>query len=112
MITTKPIEDDKISVTVADTGCGIPDEIFAKIRDPFFTTKEVGVGTGLGLSIVEKIVGAHAGVLDIKSEVGKGSAFTVTLAVNPPIDADGKPVDKVGDASSEEDSEEAVAVAS
>ncbi len=112
VITTKAIEDDKISVTVADTGCGIPDEILAKIRDPFFTTKEVGVGTGLGLSIVEKIVGAHAGVLDIKSEVGKGSAFTVTLAVNPPIDADGEPVDKVGDASSEEDSEEAVAVAS
>jgi len=68
-----------VSVAVADNGCGIPDEIMSKIRDPFFTTKEVGTGTGLGLSICEEILRSHNGRLDIESEVGVGSTFTILL---------------------------------
>ncbi len=111
VITTKVIDDLKISVSIADTGCGIPDEILAKIRDPFFTTKDVGVGTGLGLSIVEKIVSTHAGELEIKSEVGKGSVFTVILPVNPSLAGSNDLVDESADAEPEKDAEEAVAIA-
>ena len=79
VITTKVYEGDKVAISVADTGCGIPQENLHKIRDPFFTTKEVGTGTGLGLSIVDEIVRSHGGQLHIESEVGKGSVFTVVL---------------------------------
>ena len=68
-----------VSVAIQDNGCGIPDEIMSKIRDPFFTTKEVGTGTGLGLSICEEILRSHNGRLDIESEVGVGSTFTILL---------------------------------
>lgn len=74
--------DDKVAISVSDTGCGIPEEILDKIRDPFFTTKEVGNGTGLGLSIVDEIIRSHNGELEIESEAGKGSKFTVVLPVS------------------------------
>lgn len=72
-------ENDAVKVSIADTGCGIPADVMEKIRDPFFTTKEVGKGTGLGLSIVDRIITAHGGSLDIQSEVGAGTMITVTL---------------------------------
>jgi len=72
-------DEHSVRVTISDNGCGIPEEIVEKIRDPFFTTKQVGEGTGLGLAIVEKIIASHGGQLQIESEVGKGSAFTVVL---------------------------------
>jgi signal transduction histidine kinase len=56
----------------------------AKIRDPFFTTKEVGTGTGLGLSIVDEIIRSHFGELLVESAVGKGSVFTVILPIKRP----------------------------
>ena len=74
-------EDDAVKIRIADTGVGIPEDLLEKIRDPFFTTKEVGQGTGLGMSIVDRIVDSHAGSLDIESEVGKGTTMTVTLPV-------------------------------
>ncbi len=112
VITTKAIDDDlKVSVSVADTGCGIPDEILAKIRDPFFTTKDVGIGTGLGLSIVEKIVSTHSGELQIKSEVGKGSVFTVILPVNPPLEGSTDLATESAGAEPEQGAEKAVAIA-
>ncbi|MDJ0939153.1 MAG: ATP-binding protein [Woeseiaceae bacterium] len=74
-------DDDKVRVSVADTGCGIPEDLLAKIRDPFFTTKEVGKGTGLGLSIVEQIVSSHGGELIIESEQGRGTTVTVVLPI-------------------------------
>ncbi len=82
VIRTERRGEEHISVTIADTGCGISEENLAKIRDPFFTTKEVGSGTGLGLAIVDQIVTAHGGELHIESEPGKGSVFTIILPIN------------------------------
>ena len=53
----------------------------ARIRDPFFTTKDVGKGTGLGLSIVDQIVTSHGGELIIESEPGRGTTVTVVLSI-------------------------------
>ncbi len=73
-----------MAIRISDTGCGIPEENLSKIRDPFFTTKEVGTGTGLGLSIVDGIIRSHNGELQIESVVGKGSVFTVILPIKRP----------------------------
>jgi signal transduction histidine kinase len=81
VIATRQEGDDHVIVSIADTGCGIPEQILSKIRDPFFTTKEVGKGTGLGLSIVDEIIRSHGGELRIQSKVGKGSTFSVVLPV-------------------------------
>ena len=72
-------EADIVRITIADTGCGIPEEDRAKIFEPFFTTKDVGRGTGLGLSISYDIVKKHGGEILLASKVGKGSSFTVLL---------------------------------
>ncbi len=72
---------------VEDNGKGIPPEVLPKIFDPFFTTKDVGQGTGLGLSIVYKIIASHGGKIDVSSQVGVGTKFTVTLPVQPPAAA-------------------------
>ena len=74
-------KDGKVGISVADTGSGIPEDVLPKIRDPFFTTKDVGKGTGLGLSIVDQIVTAHDGELSVESEAGKGTTITVILPI-------------------------------
>ena len=81
---------DTGSVTLAfsDTGRGIRPENLAKIFDPGFTTKGVGVGSGLGLAICYKIVKEHGGRIEVQSELGRGSTFTITLPVKAPA---GKP---------------------
>ncbi len=84
VITTKLHDENHVAIRIADTGCGIPEENLNKIRDPFFTTKEVGTGTGLGLSIVDEIIRSHNGQLLVESQVGKGSAFTVVLPIKRP----------------------------
>ncbi len=68
-----------ISVTVTDTGMGIPDEVKAQIFNPFFTTKRAG--TGLGLSITHGIIEQHHGRIDVRSEAGKGTVITIDLPV-------------------------------
>ena len=70
-----------IWMMISDTGCGIPQESLSKIFEPFFTTKEVGKGTGLGLSITYEIVQRHKGDITVKSEVGKGTTFTIRMPI-------------------------------
>ncbi len=75
-------EGDKVHISIADTGAGIPENIRSKIFDPFFTTKEVGRGTGQGLAIARSvIVDRHKGSLTFESEVGKGTTFNIRLPV-------------------------------
>lgn len=68
-------------VQVADTGTGMSEETKAKIFDPFFTTKMPGKGTGLGLALVYSIVENHGGFIDVESEEGKGTVFSVYFPV-------------------------------
>ncbi len=66
-----------IFIEVSDTGEGIPQKLLDNIFEPFFTTKEFGAGTGLGLSLVYKIARRHKGFVDVESEHGEGSKFTL-----------------------------------
>jgi signal transduction histidine kinase/CheY-like chemotaxis protein len=77
-ITTRHL-DDAIHITIQDTGEGIAPENMEKLFDPFFTTKPVGTGTGLGLSISYNIIKKHKGQINVTSELGKGTRFTIIL---------------------------------
>ena len=66
-----------ISMVFIDTGCGIPEENFKKIFEPLFTTRPKGIG--LGLAIAKRLVEQNGGKIEVASEVGKGSTFTVKL---------------------------------
>lgn len=74
--------DDCVFVEISDDGCGIPEENLKSIFNPFFTTKDVGEGTGLGLSISYAIVQKHGGEILVRSEVGKGTTFTIQLPLD------------------------------
>src|SRR6266850_6545939 len=68
-----------VAVRITDTGGGIPSDIVGQIFEPFFTTKEVGKGTGIGLSTSLAIIKGHSGFIDVQSQAGKGTSFTVYL---------------------------------
>jgi len=70
--------DEKVFVTVEDTGCGMSPEVRARVFDPFFTTKGVR-GMGLGLSVSYGVIRRHGGTIKVESEVGRGSTFRVVL---------------------------------
>ena len=79
-ITTRA-DADSLELDIEDTGTGMSPETVKKIFIPFFTTKEVGHGTGLGLPVAHGIVSSHGGRIEVASEPGRGSRFTVILPV-------------------------------
>ena len=81
--------DVHVGVAVTDTGTGIREEDMPRLFDPFFTTKEVGQGTGLGLSVAHDVVKAHHGKIEVQSQPGKGTTFTILLPIEPPRGAEG-----------------------
>ena len=83
-------QNDTVTIVVEDSGSGIEAHHLDKLFDPFFTTKPVGQGTGLGLAIVYGIVTDHGGDINVDSELGRGTKFTITLPVDkadPVLDA-------------------------
>lgn len=78
-ITTEDTADNKIRISIKDTGPGMTEEVKQRIFEPFFTTKTVGVGTGLGLAIVFKIIQEHFGKIEIVTSPGNGAEFIITL---------------------------------
>jgi signal transduction histidine kinase len=74
-------QEKVVFVEVEDTGMGISAANLSKVFDPFFTTKEPGSGTGLGLSVSKNIIDLHKALIDIQSQVGKGTKATVILKI-------------------------------
>src|ERR671925_115054 len=72
-------DEERVYITFADTGPGIPPDVESRVFDPFFTTKEVGSGTGLGLSITYSIVKEHGGEISVASKPGEGATFRIEL---------------------------------
>ena len=70
-----------LTICLADTGIGIAPENLERVFEPFFTTRSKDGGTGLGLSVSYGIIADHGGFIDVKSQVGKGSTFTIWLPV-------------------------------
>lgn len=77
-ITTKVV-GDRVEMCLSDTGAGMPEEVQARIFDPFYTTKEVGKGTGQGLAIAHDVVAKHGGEIVVESCLGEGTTFRVSL---------------------------------
>ncbi|MEI7891768.1 MAG: ATP-binding protein [Myxococcales bacterium] len=83
VISTQRLGDHAVQIVISDSGSGMSPEVLAHIFEPFFTTKPVGQGTGLGLPISQGIVAKHGGKLEVVSELGKGTSFTITLPIDP-----------------------------
>ena len=75
------LKHNAIAILISDTGAGIPADLMGMIFLPFFTTKSPGQGTGLGLSIVHRIITKYRGFIEVESQVGQGTTFTVTIPV-------------------------------
>lgn len=71
--------NDEVWICISDNGVGIAPENLQRIFEPFFTTKPIGQGTGLGLSLSYNIIQKHGGRIDVESELGKGTSFTICL---------------------------------
>jgi two-component system NtrC family sensor kinase len=81
IVTRRAADADAVEVLISDTGRGIPAGDIGRIFDPFFSTKPSGQGTGLGLSIAYGIVTSHKGTINVASEPGKGTTFTIRLPI-------------------------------
>ena len=79
IVSRKDAAKKSLQIVVRDTGMGIPEEHLGHLFDPFFTTKKEGEGTGLGLSIVYGVIKNHSGKIDVKSTVGQGTVFTLSI---------------------------------
>jgi PAS domain S-box-containing protein len=73
--------NNHININFSDNGCGIKKQAMSRIFDPFFTTKEIGKGTGLGLSICYSIIIKHGGKINVKSNIDKGTTFTIKIPI-------------------------------
>lgn len=78
---------DRVSITIADTGPGIPDAVRSKIFEPFYTTKPIGQGTGLGLALVHSHISQMGGTLAVETARTGGAVFSITLPVAPAVAA-------------------------
>ncbi|TWA89964.1 PAS domain-containing protein [Azospirillum brasilense] len=98
-IAVERTDDLGVTITVADTGCGIDPAVIDRIFEPFFTTKEPGAGTGLGLALVYSTVARAGGVVEVDTELGRGTVFTLRFPVEDvaePQDADAPGLDAFG----------------
>ncbi len=81
-VSAKNLDTNRVIIRISDSGSGIPKERIPKLGEPFYTTKEKG--TGLGLMVSYKIIEAHKGNIEIKSEIGKGTSVNITLPCDSP----------------------------
>jgi signal transduction histidine kinase len=77
-------DEEFIKIAITDTGSGISEENLKKLFNPFFTTKQIGRGTGLGLAISYGIIKMHRGDIQVESQFGKGTTFTISLPLRQP----------------------------
>lgn len=82
-ITVEVEGKDSVSIAISDDGCGIPEEDLKRIFEPFFSTRTAKGGTGLGLSITYGLVQQIGGTIDVRSDEGKGTTFTIVLPLTP-----------------------------
>ncbi len=90
-VTTRPAPNDRVVISISDTGVGIPMERQARIFDPFYTTKDPGEGTGLGLSVVHSVIANAGGTLDVTSTDGNGTMFSIALHADGGSETDATP---------------------
>jgi len=83
-IASSSLDHNWVEIKISDTGAGIPQEDLNKVFSPFYTTKSPGKGTGLGLSITYGIIKMHRGQINVQSQEGKGTTFTITLPIHLP----------------------------
>lgn len=81
VVTTKAVKNNRVEISIRDNGVGMSPETREKLFDPFFTTKDVNQGTGLGMSITYGIIEKHGGDITVKSQLGKGTEFIISLPV-------------------------------
>lgn len=81
VITTRTAKNNRVEISIRDNGVGMSAETREKLFDPFFTTKDVNQGTGLGMSITYGIIEKHGGDISVKSQLGKGTEFIISLPV-------------------------------
>ncbi len=94
---SKAIARQYLEIKISDTGSGMDENTKRKIFDPFFTTKEPGKGTGLGLALVHSIIENHHGMIDVESELGKGTTFHLYFPIEESVIEFTEPAQNVRD---------------
>jgi signal transduction histidine kinase len=86
-VVVREAAQNRVRVEISDTGHGIPDELMARIFDPWVSTKKPGHGTGLGLAIARDVIAAHGGTITVASTINQGTTFTIDLPSDAARDA-------------------------